>query len=430
MNKHIQVIFLLSFFLGAFKTATSQTISQLSFFSPLISTFDMDYSNNHLYISQQFLIVFDVSDSTDPEKVGQVLYPGNYAYQIAAENNHVYMAMGNNGIFAMYNVSEPTQPWMTGSVAIPATSFLLAGDVVPYGSRVFMAGFDSLYVIDVSDSSAPVVAHRQQITDIGFGGAGAMGIVDSALYISNENGMKVFDISNPDSPAFLTTIQNSHFSQKGLAVDTLGKRVFLPWRSTLATHAGYDALDVSNPSTPVYLFSDSTTFGGGDYGETAYYNHVLFISEGGGVNAFDVSPFNHHFVTSFTGQDVPNASVALDVRDSVFYNARGGGFEILLYEGGFPTASTLINNSSKSLQMFPNPLDASSQEIVFSVNESMTDASVSIWNTFGKEVERVGALDVINGKGRVILSNFLTPGIYFITISGSDQRHSGKLIVE
>ncbi len=429
MNKHIHFILLFSLTLGIFKNATSQTISQLSFFSPLISTFDADYNNDHLYVSQQLLIVFDVSDSTDPEKVGQVLYPGNYAYQIAAENNHVYMAMGNNGIFAMYNVSIPTQPWMTGSVSIPATSFLLAGDLAPFGARVFMAGFDSLYVIDISDSSAPVVAHRQQISDVGFAGAGVMGIVDSALFISNENGTKVFDISNPDEPVFLTTIENSHFSQKGLAVDTLGKRIFLPWTSTLATFAGYDALDITNPSTPVYLFSDSTNFGGGDYGETAYHNNVLFISEGGGINAFDVS-FNHHYVTSFSGQDVANATVALDIRDSVFYNVRGGGFEILLYEGGFPTGINVINESSASMQLFPNPVQASQQEIVFTVSESMTQARVSIWNSFGKEIARIGSLEVINGKGKLKLPKQLSPGVYFISINGSDQKYSGKFALE
>jgi hypothetical protein len=431
MKKLIRMAVLLSFIFGITKKTFSQTITELSFFSPLVSTFDMDYINDHLVISQQYLYTIDVSDPQNPQVAGQTLYPGSYAYQVAAEGNHVYMAMGGNGVFAVYNISNFSMPWLTGSVSIPSTAFLGTGDLAPHGNVVYMAGFDTLYVVDVSDSSSPHVISTQVIQDIGFGGAGAMCIIDSTLFVTTPIALQVFNITDPQNPAFVTSFANTHSSQKGIAADTIGKRVFLPWVNTFSTHTGYDALDISNPASPALLFSDSTTFGGGDFGETAYYNNVLFVSQGGGVNAFDVSPFNHHFVTSFTGQNVPNASVALDIRDSVFYNARGGGFEVLLYSGGFPT---VVNDKPEqpfsSLQFLPNPVAATMTELNFSLSSSIADAHVEIRNSLGEDVEVLPHLSFTKGFVRLALSHALSPGMYFVTLINSDQSFTGKVMVE
>ena len=428
MKKKLSLVAVLFGLLGIYGKSFSQTISQLSFFSPLISTFDMDYINDHLVISQQFLYTMDVSDPTDPTIAGQVLYPGNYAYHVKAEGTHVYMAMGNNGIFAVYNVSNFTMPWMTGSVSVPATSFLLAGDLAPFGNMVYMAGFDTLYTIDVSDSSAPAVIHTQEIADVGFSGAGGMGIIDSTLFITTPVALQIYDISDPATPVFITAYDNLHPGSNTIAVDTTGKRVFLPWVGTLATYAGHDAIDMSDPSAPVLLFSDSTAFGGGDYGEAAYYSNILFISKGGGVNAYDVSPFNHHYVTSFTGSNVANATVALDVRDSVFYNCRGGGFEVLLYSGEFPTSVSDVNEQSNSLQIFPNPIASNAREINIHVAEPVE--AIIIRNALGREVLAIDHPSNTNGLLRIPVTDSFLPGIYFISAIGTVRTSTSVLIVE
>jgi hypothetical protein len=277
MKKFFYTISAVCFIFIFYSPSFSQTISQLSFFAPLISTFDGDYQNDHLFITQQNLLVIDVSDPEQPENVGQASYPGNYAYQIAADGNHVYMAMGNGGIFAVYDVSNVSTPVLTGSVAIPTTSFLLTGDIAPHGNYVYMSGFDSLYVIDVSNATAPQVIHRQEIADVGFGGAGAMAIINESLLITTPFALQVFAISDPANPILTGSYTNSHSSQKGIAVDTVTNRVFLPWISTLATHMGYDAIDLNDPSLQFFYLLIVLLFGGGDFGETAYYSNILII---------------------------------------------------------------------------------------------------------------------------------------------------------
>lgn len=427
MKNPTRFLFFILVFNIIFGKVNSQTISQLDFFAPLPSTFDMVYSNDHLVVSQQHLITFDVSDPTDPQMVGQVLYPGSYAYQIAVEGNHAYMAMGGNGIFAIYNITDFSSPWLTGSVSIPATAFLLGGDLAPFGDYVYMSAVDTLYVIDVSDSSAPQLLNSMVIVNPGFNGAGPLAIDGNTLFITTDPGLQIYDISDPVNPAFLTSISNTQFSKKGISVDTVNHRVFLPWISPLQTHLGYDAYDVSDPVNPVFLFSDSTTFGGGEFGETTYFNNVLIISRGGGVTAFDASPFNHHFVTSFTGQDVANSSVALDIRDSVFFNARGSGFEDLLYSGGFPTA--IANASENDFRLSPNPV-AAGNELNISFPTSAPGATIILRNQLGSQVMIAPPAFFNNRTIKLNLPATMQPGIYFLSITGENDTYTRKLVVE
>ena len=131
----------------------------------------------------------------------------------------------------------------------------------------------------------------------------------------------------------INTIPHTHTYNKGLSVDTVNHWIFLPWLTVLQEFMGHDTYNVTDPLSPQFLFRDSTDFGGGDFGVSAYsyFDNVLFVSHGGGINAFDVSNSSHGFVTSFTGQDIPNSSVSIQVKDSVFFNARGGGLEVLKY---------------------------------------------------------------------------------------------------
>jgi len=327
-------IFCTLLFSFLFFSAKAQVISQLSFYSPLISIFDMKYTNNHLVVSQNGLLIFDViNPNTKPKLIAQIPYPGSVAYTLAVQGNYAYMALGNNGTFAVYDISDFNSPVLKGSVAIPATSFYVYGDLEPHGNYAYLSGFDSLYVLDVSNPSAPKLANAIVAAHTDFTGAEDMVIDNNALFVRTPFFIQVFDITNPVLPVAISTMPNSHPYNKSLSVDTVNHRIFSVWASALQDFTGYDAYSVTDSSAPAFLFSDSTNFGGGDFGISAYsyFDEVLFLSHGGGLNAFDVSNASHDFVTSFTGQDVPNATVSIQVKDSVLFNARGGGLEVLKY---------------------------------------------------------------------------------------------------
>lgn len=62
MKTHLFKIYALLLLVVSGYATSAQKIVQLSFYSPLISTFDMDYTNNHLVVAQNGLLIFDVSN--------------------------------------------------------------------------------------------------------------------------------------------------------------------------------------------------------------------------------------------------------------------------------------------------------------------------------------------------------------------------------
>ncbi len=316
----------------------AQNIVQLSFYSPLISTFEMKYINDHLVVSQDGLLIFDVTNpNVRPKLVAQKEYPGDIAKQLAVQGNFAYMSHGNNGIFAVYNISIFSSPVLIGSTAIPSTSYSWSGDLEPNGNFVYLAGFDSIFTINVSNPFNPQVVNAIEGTHTQFTGLGEMVIDGSTLFIRTPFGVDGYDISDPATPRYFGSMKPLHPYSQGLEIDTASHRLFSPWVSDLKEFTGHDAYDVSNPHSPKYLFSDSVQMGSGDYGVTGYsYNDTVLYISGSSVNAFDVKPATHHFVTNFSGADVANSIVSIEVKDSVFFNARGGGIEVLKYTNILP----------------------------------------------------------------------------------------------
>ncbi len=146
-------------------TAESQTISQLSF-ATSISIFDMRYTNNHLVVSQNGLLIYNVNNNSISLQASTT-YPGSHAPNVGVQGTQAYLAEGGGGIFAVYNISNFSAPTLTGQLAIPGTTFLTVGSIAPHGNYVYMTGVDTLYIINVSNPASPQLAARVYIPQQG-----------------------------------------------------------------------------------------------------------------------------------------------------------------------------------------------------------------------------------------------------------------------
>jgi len=220
-----------------------------------------------------------------------------------------------------------------------------------------MASFDSIYVVNISDKTAPKLTNVVHVRNPGFAGADALAIDGNALFARTPFSTEIYAVTNPKKPVFVGNIPNSHTYSRGLSIDSVNHRLFTPWLTTLQEYMGFDVYDISNPLSPKFLFADSIPFGGGEFGVSAYSytNHVLYVTTGGSINAFDVSDSTHGFVTEFNGEDVANSSVSVQVKDSIFYNAKRGGFEVLKYTSStepFCPASMYLRSRVENGQAF------------------------------------------------------------------------------
>jgi len=382
----------------------AQSITELSYYAPLPSIFEMKYINNHLIISQQGMRIMDVSNPFNPQLVSQTPYPGSFAYQIAVEGIRVYMAKGGGGHFAVYTISSFVSPIFEGSIRIPATEFQVEGDMVPFGNFVYLTGQDSLYVLNVSNVTFPQLVATIHVP----GEAGQMAINDNNLYIAGSSAIRVYNLSNPASPSFTGQISNMHANHKGIVIDKINDRLFTVWTSALQQFIGHDAYNIQDPAVPAYLFSDSSEFGGGDFGNINYYKNILYISQGGRIKAFNVSSSGHGFVTSYLGPNVANASVSIEVKDSVFYNARRSGIEVLKYSGPFPNDGLTLSLKALIQGFYDPVLNKMSKDSVrihlrnATSPYAIVDSSLSILDS--------------NGMGNFTFSNAVNSVPYYIVI--------------
>jgi hypothetical protein len=408
----------------------AQSITELAFFSPLISTFEMKYTSDHLIISQQGLKIFDISNPLNPVQSGQASYPGSYAYQLAISGTNAYMALGGSGYFSVYDITNFNSPALLGSIVIPSTSFVTGGDLIVHNSTAYITAVDSMYVVDVSIPTSPAFVQSLQVINLPpFGSASSLSIIDTTLFVLNSLNISLYNIADPLNPVFVNSIPLSHPLHNGLTADTAGKRLFVPWLTALQQFIGHDAYDVTDPLAPQLLFSDSIAFTGGEFGVTDYYNNLLAISESGGLHLFDVSSGTHGYLTSFSGQNVPNSSVSIEFRDSVFINARRGGFEILKYTGSFPTMVQQYNNEF-SIFIYPNPV---TMESVLEYRLTRpSEITIQLEDLSGKIIKSINTSLKDTGQHfyPLTFTNELSAGIYILRMISRERAITHKMVIQ
>ena len=417
---------LLLFMLIGLSPVIAQTISQLGFYVPLPSTFEGKYVNNHLLIAQQGLRVIDVTNANSPSLTGSATYPGSYAYQIAVSGSHAYMAEGGSGYFSVYDITNINSPQISGLTVIPSTSFMTGGDLIVYNNTAYMTGGDSLYVVDVSVPSAPALITSLAVMNPGFQGGGELAVHSNTLYLMTPLALNVYDISNAISPVYISGIMHNHGYNQGLAIDSTGNRLFATWKSSLQTHMGYNCFDIASAQSPIFLFADSITSSNGEFGLCAYWQNVLLVTESGSVNAFNVtSAANHSFISDFSGQNVANASVEIEIKDSVFYNIRGGGVEVLKLSN-WPVGTTSLNQNVNVdwLDIYPNP----AHEIIsIELPEEFIPDDILVADASG----RVFNLQFVVSDNELRTSvSDLAGGIYILKAMDKQHIFQSKLVVK
>lgn len=179
-----------------------------------------------------------IIEISDKKHIAEVLYSGD----------RIYVASG--GQIEIFNVVDPSAPKLVGSL----DGLLSQHGMAMMASRLYLAHSDSsgsqLVVIDVSDESDPLVVGSTTIPDpsIGFLGAGGVATTGSTVLAAMlDAGVAVVDVSDPENPALIGTIETDGNASHVTAIGSVAY-VSVPSR-------GVYAYDMQNPSSPVLLGS-------------------------------------------------------------------------------------------------------------------------------------------------------------------------------
>ena len=152
-------------------------------------------STDYAYIAagDSGLRIFDISNLNSPQEISFWDTPGT-SYDVFLSTDYAYIADGNFGL-RIINISNPDTPTETGSYITPD----IAKKVCVKGIYAYIAARNSgLRIIDISNPNSPnEVSYFNPITE---GTAHDVTIIGEYAYLASYDALNIIDISNPLLP--------------------------------------------------------------------------------------------------------------------------------------------------------------------------------------------------------------------------------------
>lgn len=304
--------------------------------------------------ANQGVLVVDVSNPSHPRELG------SYSTLSAAESVAIagpYVYVGStNDFLRVVDISDPTLPKELGGFAtIGYPGAITASSGFAY---VPTPNLEALFAFNMSDSSNPDPLNPVPLTFYTPGGEfggltagaprGAL-LQGSTLYIADEKGFIIFDVSNPAAPCMLghvaasTTLSNGAVTNSFVNVAVAGGLAFLSADNSPTTVI----VDVTNPRAPQVV--GSYDFVGGRSNGVGFYNGVLYVL--GDNNLYAINATDPSQTFEISALPLPNPTN--DVFSAVQLVSSSGG-KLLVLDGSTLEA---IDVSDPSMMTISGSLD-------------------------------------------------------------------------
>jgi len=200
------------------------------------------------------LLIYDVSITSEPMQIGSVLLP--HSRHVFSLNGYAYLVAATPGPgsttrskLLIFDLHSPTTPVEVGSLDLGSTPGIpysgiddidVADDIV-YLIAGYGAEWRGLRMVDVSDPESPTILATHAVSGTPTGVA----VRGTTLYLA-DGGLTIFDVSDPAAPSELGSFPVP-LGARGLAVSD--GVVYLP------TYDGLRVVDVSLPENPIEIGS-------------------------------------------------------------------------------------------------------------------------------------------------------------------------------
>ncbi|MCK4614708.1 MAG: hypothetical protein KAU14_07885, partial [Thermoplasmata archaeon] len=201
------------------------------------------YDGEYLYVGHiQGLSIFDVSDPSNPKRIGSILTNGS-AGGVAVSGDYAYVGDSVNRLLVV-DVSDPENPTLEGSCDTNGS----ACDVVVSGGYAYVADYkNGLVIVDISDPSDPQLEGQNDTAGWAFG----VTVNGEYAYVADfDNGLVVVDISDPEDPK-----EEGHYDTAG---GVQGVAVSGGYAYVADGSNGLVVVDISDPNDPTLKGSCNT----------------------------------------------------------------------------------------------------------------------------------------------------------------------------
>ncbi|MGV6814389.1 MAG: GC-type dockerin domain-anchored protein [Phycisphaerales bacterium] len=350
--------------------------------------------NDLVYLTENAdrILVADFADPANPITLGSLELVGSPS-SISVQGTHAFVLDGDNS-FSTIDISDPTNLSRLGStveqysirdiapnndqlvlaesgkLSILDTALTIGPDpiqsltptggrareVAIVGNRCFLAAGDAgLQVYDITAPYTPILISSQPTSGTAVG----IKIQGNYAFVAYYDGFDVFDISDPDNPALVTTVTETIASRIAVDGDLL---------ATGITEPGSIALyDITNPANPTLLSIHS----GPEYpGELIIRGNTIFCAGGyTSLVTIDISdPTNPTTADIFDAPGYAEFSTEIGLAgDIAIINSDDS--QLYSIDVSDPYNIDLI--SSKRITAEPNNIDISNGQLVTSVYDGI-----------------------------------------------------------
>lgn len=246
----------------------------------------------------------------------------SYARRLVLKGDYIYLAAGNEGAMYVINIADPLAPYQVSKFQADG----IAPDVVLTGNFVTLGTFEDssncVTVVDISDPANPLEASAVDLQSLICGAPRQMAAQGNYVYIADEWGLSIYDLSDPGAVKTAGRIQLDQSGDQTIALSVSGNYAYVADAGN-----GLQIVDVSNPADPqlVRTFKQGLTVGSViSDGNTLYLGHY-----GEGISAMRNSAPGS--LPSLLGTFRTMSSVEeVTVSENLLVSSEGsGGIEIL-----------------------------------------------------------------------------------------------------
>jgi len=306
-----------------------------------------DSPNANVGVSESRNLTVDIpvcSDWSNSSKEAVYDISGNNnGWKIQVQDDYAYLIRWNgNPDFIVFNISDPANPTISGSLDIPNTArnIAVSGD---YAYIACSSNNGELQMVDISNPSSPGIVSELDLS--GNGDVYGVYVSENTAYVTRESGSNpifaIVDVSNPESPVLTGSIDSSEISGNVYEVVVLGDYAYLA-TSGIELYV----VDMSTPSLPTVAASYDLPGGSNAESIDGFGSTIVLGRQNGDVYLFDVStPGSPVVLGSYNdfGDDIQDISLGNN-NNYAFLASDANSAEFQVIDISAPSAPVIVGS--------------------------------------------------------------------------------------
>ncbi|MBC8487184.1 MAG: hypothetical protein H8D45_14240 [Bacteroidetes bacterium] len=269
-----------------------------------------------IYITKNSLKIVNISDLYNPEILSETNFINNVAIDVKVVQSNAYVIgkNNNNGVFAIVDIINPTEP----SIIYESIDYLGSNIFIKNNNAFISGSTNNEYGIITLDIQEPSNVNLINITISSI--AQKSKVYNSTAYVANGYcGVTLFNISDLSNPVEISSVQT-----KGTAVDVLKDSNIV---YVAEGDSGIQIIDYTNPGQPEILSNFNVFNYWEGFSNLNKYDNYLYAGGADLNEIIDVSdPENPVLVGQIPINDwSPDMKI---MEDHLFVAGYWGGFQI------------------------------------------------------------------------------------------------------